>query len=170
MLQPICINPIIVLILCCSSWFVHAGEVSDNGKVTPLLDAELEKLKTSVYCYCGCTRETIQHCVCGTAQQVEGEFRNRLAAGGSVKQIRDEYIATYGTQYFALMPPSGFNLVAYIVPGIIFVLLGVIIFFVIRSSMSSLTRTQPASVQNQPVSEEVQKQIEVELERVKQHR
>ena len=149
---------------------MYADGVSDNGKATPLLDAQLEELTTSVYCYCGCTRETIQHCVCGTAQQVEDEFRNRLVAGGTVEQIRDEYIAKYGTQYFALMPLSGFNLVAYIMPAIIIVLLGVVIFLVIRSKMGSSTTIQPTLVQNQSVSEEVQKQIEAELERVKQQR
>ena len=52
---------------------VHADEASRSAD--PSLEAQLEQLTTSVYCYCGCTRETIQHCMCGTAQQVEDEFR-----------------------------------------------------------------------------------------------
>ena len=171
LLRPLCTYPLILWLLCFSSWFVYAGEVSENGNANPSLEAELEQLTTSVYCYCGCTRETIQHCVCGTAQQVEDDFRNRLAAGGTVKQIRDDYIATYGTQYFALMPPTGFNLVAYIMPVVIIVVLGGVVFLVIRSKMGSSTTTQPAPVQtSESVSEDVQKQIEAELERVKQQR
>ena len=70
--------------------------------------------------------------------QIEDDFRNRLLAGSSVEQIRNEYITKYGTQFSALMPPTGFNLVAYIMPVIIIVLIGVVIFLVIKSKMRFL--------------------------------
>ena len=158
-------------ILGASSWVVYADETDAQGSDQPSIDAQLEQLTTSVYCYCGCTRETIQHCVCGTARQIEDDFRTRLLAGSSVEQIRNEYIARYGTQYFALMPPTGFNLVAYIMPVIIIVLIGGIIFLVIRSKMRSSITTQPEFTEKRPaVSEDVRKQIEVELESHKQAR
>ena len=142
-----------------------------GGDAPSSIDAQLEQLTTSVYCYCGCTRETIQVCVCLTARQVEEDFRSGLLAGGSVEQIRNEYIAKYGTQFSALMPPTGFNLLAYIMPVIIIVLIGAVIFVVIRTKTRSPSPSQPEPPAESPaVSEEAQKQIEAELESLKQRR
>ena len=152
-----------------TSWGVFANETGSDAPTS--VDDQLEQLTTSVYCYCGCTRETIQHCVCGTARQIEEDFRRDLLAGGSVEQIRNEYIAKYGTQYFALMPPTGFNLVAYIMPVIIIVLIGVVIFLVIRAKTRASNSLRPEPPEKSPaVSEDVQKQIEAELENLKQER
>ena len=135
------------------------------------LESNMDQLMTSVYCYCGCVRETIKHCVCVTAQQIEIDFRNRLSAGRTVQQIRDDYLARYGTQYSALMPAKGFNIVAYAMPAIIIVLIGVIVFLVLRSKRkvelaksSVLTETQGSTSADQ------YEQIEEELERYKQRR
>ena len=151
------------------AWVVSANETNDGAG--PSIDAQLEKLKTSVYCYCGCTRETILQCVCGTARQIENDFRNGLLAGNSVEQIRNDYITKHGTQFSALMPPTGFNLVAYIMPVIIIVLIGAIIFIVIRSKMrSSISTRSEQSGKSEVASEDVRKQVEAELENLKQVR
>ena len=126
---------------------------------------------TSVYCYCGCVRETIKHCVCGVAQQIETDFRNRLIAGEMVQQIRAAYLARHGTQFSALMPAEGFNIVAYAMPVVIIVLLGVIVFLVIRSKRkAALVKSDVPTVSQQSVSESEYEHIEEELERYKQQR
>ena len=126
---------------------------------------------TSVYCYCGCVRETIKHCVCGVAQGIETDFRNRLSAGGTVQQIREDYLTKRGTQYSALMPAKGFNIVAYAMPAVIIVLIGVIVFLVLRSKRSAALAKSPVSTepeQSEPTDQ--YEQIEAELERYKQQR
>lgn len=149
--------------------FSFANETNDGTR--PSIDAQLEQLKTSVYCYCGCTRETIQQCVCQTARQIEDDFRNRLQAGSSIEQIRNDYITKYGTQFSALMPPTGFNLVAYVMPVIIIILIGTVVILVIRSKMRFSITTQPTSREKSAgVSEGVQEQIEAELESLKGRR
>lgn len=168
-LQLLCIALLFGLTLGAGAWVVSANETNDGAGAS--IDAQLEQLKTSVYCYCGCTRETILQCVCVTARQIEDDFRNSLISGSSVEQIRNEYIAKYGTQYSALMPPTGFNLVAYIMPVIIIILIGTVIFLVIRSKMRSSITTQPErSEKDLAVSDDVQKQIEAELDSLKQER
>ncbi|MDE0042896.1 MAG: cytochrome c-type biogenesis protein CcmH [Candidatus Poribacteria bacterium] len=148
---------------------VSANETNDGGGAS--IGAQLEQLKTSVYCYCGCTRETIQQCVCGTARQIEDDFRNSLIAGSSVEQIRNNYITKYGTQFSALMPPTGFNLVAYIMPVIIIILIGAVIFLVIRSKTRPSMIAQPEPREKSAVvSDDVQKQIEAELDSLKRER
>ncbi len=168
-LQPLRILLVIGLTLGASARTLSANETND-GVGLPI-DAQLEQLKTSVYCYCGCTRETIQKCVCLTARQIEDDFRNRLLAGTTVEQIRNDYLDKYGTQFNALMPPTGFNLVAYIMPVIIIVLIGAIIFLVIRSKTRSSMTTKPERPEKSTaVSDDVQKQIEAELQTLKQDR
>ena len=79
-----------------------------------------------------CERETIEVCVCGTAEQIENDFRNRLLAGQTVEQIRTNYLDTYGPQFYAVMPAEGINLIAYIMPAVILVLIGGVAFAVLR--------------------------------------
>ena len=133
----------------------------------PSLETKLNEALTSLYCYCGCTRETIQHCVCGTAQQLEADFNRRLVAGETVAQIRADYLATFGTQYSALMPAKGFNLVAYTMPGVIILLLGVVVFLVIKSKRAP--QKQSVQAAHQPDGD-LYKDIEEAIERQKRER
>ena len=135
------------------------------------INRDLDQLMTSVYCYCGCVRDTIKHCVCVTAQQVETDFRNRLIAGETVQQIRDDYLARYGTQYSALMPAKGFNIVAYAMPAVIIVLIGIIVFLVLRSKhRAALAKSSASTEPQESASTDQYEQIEEELERYKQQR
>ena len=157
-----------ILIACSGISFTYADGLEANAGGS--LESKLEQLTTSVYCYCGCTREKIQQCVCGTAQQVENEFKNRLQAGETVEKIQNDYLQRYGTQYSALMPAEGINILAWLMPAFIMVLLGGIVVFVLKSKMKLSMVKQPATSleKNPDVSEEVQRQIEAEVERYKQ--
>ena len=162
----------ILLVLIASACTISAVDAQGQAATTdPSLESKLEQLTTSVYCHCGCVRETIKHCVCGVAQQIETDFRNRLIGGGTVEQLRTDYLAKWGTQFSALMPAKGFNIVAYAMPVIIIVLIGVIVFLVLRSKRRASLAT--ASVSTEPersASTDQYGQIEEELERYKQQR
>ena len=128
----------VLLILVSCSFLISAADAQEQELTTDLsLESNLNQLMTSVYCYCGCVRVTITNCVCGRAQQIEMDFRNRLINGGTVQQIRADYLARRGTQFSALMPVKGFNIVAYAMPAIIIGLLGVIVFLVLKSKRSA---------------------------------
>ena len=170
-----CYTVLLILTSCsCLIFVVDAQEQTatntpslESNSAAPIesgINRDLDQLMTSVYCYCGCVRDTIKHCVCVTAQQIETDFRNRLIAGETVQQIRDDYLARYGTQYSALMPAKGFNIVAYAMPAIIIVLIGVIVFFVLRSKRKAALVKSPDSTEPQEsVSAEQYEQIEEEL-------
>ena len=159
----------ILLIFISFSCLILVVDAQEQAATTdPSLETKLDQLMTSVYCYCGCVRETIKHCVCGVAQQIETDFRNRLSSGGTVQQIRADYLARYGTQYSALMPAKGFNIVAYAMPAVIIVLIGVIVFLVLRSKRSAALAKSPASTELQgSASTDQYENIEEELERYK---
>ena len=148
-----------------------ASQVAEPEDVKDVaVKSDLDELLTTVYCYCGCTRETIEVCTCGTAMDIEQNFRDRLLAGETVEQIRTDYLDTYGPQYYAVMPVEGINLLAYAMPVIILALIGGVVFVVIRKSTRSMQRAVPEGGNGDParqVSDETVKRVEAELERYK---
>ena len=162
----------VLLILISFSCLISVVDAQEQAAPTdPSLEANLDRLMTSVYCYCGCVRETIKHCVCGVAQQIEMDFRNRLSAGGTVQQIQADYLARHGTQYSALMPAKGFNIVAYAMPAVIIVLIGAIVFLVLKSKRRAALAKSSASIEpKRSAATDQYEQIEEELERYKQQR
>lgn len=167
---------IIVFLIVCS--FIITGCVQTGasqveepeGARDATFESNLKELLTTVYCYCGCTRETIEMCRCGTAGMIENNFRDRLFAGETVEQIRTDYLETYGPQYYAVMPVEGINLLAYAMPVIILALIGGVVFVVIRRSTRSMQQTVSEDGSGEPghrVSDETVQQVEAELERYK---
>ena len=165
---------IVVLLILCS--FIVTGCVQTGGaevlepKSEKEVGSDLAELLTTVYCYCGCVRETIEVCTCGTAMDIEQNFRDRLLAGETVEQIRTDYLETYGPQYYAVMPVEGINLLAYAMPVIILVLIGGVVFVVVRRSTTAVQQAGPEDGNGEPehrVSGETVKQVEAELERYK---
>ena len=141
-----------------------------EGAKDATFEPNLKELLTTVYCYCGCTRETIEMCRCSTAGMIENNFRDRLLAGETVERIRTDYLDTYGPQYYAVMPVEGINLLAYAMPIIILVFIGGIVFVVLRRSTGAMHKTAAASVHEvsaSEVSDETVKQVEAGLEKYK---
>ena len=153
---------------CCFITTAHAQtQAPRTAEIDAAITSKLEELLTTVYCYCGCTRETIEVCVCDTAAMIEKDFRNRLLAGQTVEQIRTNYLDTFGPQYYAVMPAEGINLLAYIMPAVILALIGGIAFFALRKFKQQPVTGDGLEETNQQVSDTTVKQVEAELERYK---
>lgn len=170
---PNCMRVVVLFMACCVIVTAHAQtETPRTAKPKDVKDAtvasDLKELLTTVYCYCGCTRETIEVCVCDTAAMIEKDFRNRLLVGQTVEQIRTNYLDTFGPQYYAVMPAEGINLLAYIMPAVILVLIGGVAFFALRRFKQQPVTSDVPEEPNQQVSDTTVKQVEVELERFKQ--
>ena len=120
-------------------------------------NADLKKLLKSVYCYCGCSRETIEVCICGVAQEIEKNFKQKLTLEKTVDQIKSEYLAQYGSQFDAIMKAEGFNLVAYIVPFVLLAIFGGISVVVLKKQKAVQIVTQPAGSTN---LDELEKEIQ----------
>ncbi len=164
---------LILLLVACS--FIIIGqaqtETDPKGIEDPAFASDLEELLTTVYCYCGCTRETIKVCVCNTAVAIEASFKDELANGKSVDQIRTAYLDKYGPEFYAVMPAEGINLLAYIMPAVILVLIGGVVFVVLqrssRSMQGALGTSESDDGSESQVSDDTVKQVEAELERYK---
>ncbi len=165
---------IVVFFIVCSfvvTGYTQTGEAQvtePKGVKDTKVASNLEELLTTVYCYCGCVRETIEVCTCVTAMSIENNFRDRLLAGETVEQIRTDYLDTYGPQYYAVMPAEGINLLAYIMPAVILIVIGGVAFAALRKSKQATLATTDAQVASESqASDETVKQVEVELERYK---
>ena len=168
-------NEFLILLFIICSFVLTGCEQIGNAQVAEpkdvkdaTLESQLEELLTTVYCYCGCERETIKACVCDTAVMLEKDFRNRLLAGQTVEQIRTNYLDTFGPQFYAVMPAEGINLLAYIMPAVILVLIGGIAFAALQKSKRKAVTSHVPQDSNQQVSDVTVKRVEAELERYKQ--
>ena len=144
---------------------VQAQTADSNTSKDFEFESQLEELLTTLYCPCGCVRETNKACVCATAQAIEANFRNLLTEGKTVEEIRTAYLKTYGPQFSAVMKAEGVNLLAYIMPVVILIAIGGVIYFVRHQSRGNeIPSTQP----DQQISDELQQQVESELEKYKE--
>jgi cytochrome c-type biogenesis protein CcmH len=85
-------------------------------------------------CTCGCGQILLEcnHVGCTVSTQEEGELRTALDRGDSDQLILQNFVQKYGPTVLAAPPESGFNLVAWIAPGVVFLLAMFITAFVIR--------------------------------------
>ena len=136
------------------------AETQDNED----FESQMYELKTTLYCFCGCDRMTYEICHCDTAEFMKKEFRKALMEGQTVEAIRAAYLEEHGSQYSAVMHAEGINLLAYIMPAVILLLIGGVAVVVLQNSRGNKAQfTQP----DKQISEEMQRQLEAELERYK---
>ncbi|MHB1935807.1 MAG: cytochrome c-type biogenesis protein [Acidobacteriaceae bacterium] len=75
-------------------------------------------------CTCGCGQILLEcnHVGCTVSTQEEAELRNALDRGDGDQLILQDFVQKYGPTVLAAPTKSGFNLVAWIAPGIVFLL------------------------------------------------
>ena len=73
-----------------------------------------------VYCMCGCVT-ALNHCPhenCPVKSEMHKIIRTGLAEGKAEPAILQDLVDRYGEQVLAAPPPHGFNLTAWILPGV----------------------------------------------------
>lgn len=91
------------------------GVMARYGIVGIQNDTE-RQLFWSLLCMCGCPRETLGTCTCGTAHQIRDELRAELVEGRTLTQIQDAYVERFGPQALAVPRNKGASRLLYIVP------------------------------------------------------
>ena len=128
------------------------------------LKKQLDELLMTTYCPCGCVKQTNKTCVCATAQMIETDFRNRLSEGKTVEEIRTAYLELHGTQFYAVMKAEGINILAYLMPAVILIAIGGVIFGIRHRSRGI---KEEAAQPDKQISDELQQHLESELEKYK---
>jgi cytochrome c-type biogenesis protein CcmH len=112
--------------------------------------------------------------VCGTtlelasdAQQAirQREFiRDLIAQGQTKEQIKDALVAEFGDEVLALPDDEGFDLAAWVVPGIAIIAAAIAIFIALRRWRSASREAEPAPAP-EPLDAEDAGRLEADLER-----
>jgi cytochrome c-type biogenesis protein CcmH len=115
-------------------------EITSGFTIGPDQDREFEKraqsLEKQLICPI-CPGETLDQSFVQISQDMKRILREKLQEGEDEGQIKDFFVARYGTSVLAAPPRSGFNLVTWIVPPI-GIALGVVgLFFVMRQMRRS---------------------------------
>ncbi len=86
--------------------------------------ARYKLLGHQLMCTCSCGQVLLEcnHVGCTVSTQEEAELRNALARGDSDQLVLQGFVQKYGPTVLAAPPQSGFNLVAWIAPGLVFLL------------------------------------------------
>jgi len=80
----------------------------------------VESIGDEVMCLCGCVA-TLNHCPhrdCATVAEVRAIIEKEIAAGKDETTILQDLAIRYGVQVLASPPGKGFNLTAWILPGV----------------------------------------------------
>jgi cytochrome c-type biogenesis protein CcmH len=105
------------------------GLASNEGiTLSPEQEARARAIDDQLIAPC-CFSQTVANHNSPIAEQIKAEVRQMLAAGSTEREIMDFYVGKYGERILATPRASGFNLLAYVMPGIALVagLVGVVI-------------------------------------------
>ncbi len=124
---------------------------------------QIEKdIGNEVYCMCGCVA-SLNHCPhenCPVKDEMHRIIRTDLAEGKGEPAILQDLVARYGQKVLAAPPPQGFNLTAWILPGL-GLLLGL---FLAISIVRRWRRPAPqAAIPAGPADERVRAAVEEEM-------
>lgn len=88
----------------------------DRSGVLDIRSEDEKRIFTTLQCTCGCPRESIATCTCGSAHNFRIEVREMMAKGVSHEDIKAEWVRQHGPG--AMMVPSneGANRFLYIAP------------------------------------------------------
>ena len=113
-------------------------------------NAAIQAIEQQLGCHCGCTLD-IFTCrttdfTCTTSPRLHQEVVALYESGATAEAILDEFVAKYGED--ALMAPKaeGFNLAGYLVPGILILLLGAVLAWVVGRRFRLAADGSPAVV------------------------
>lgn len=138
----------------------EASQPSANDSLKVVTQQEVNKVARQLMAPC-CWSETADVHNSSAAQEVKAQIREALQGGFSEKQILDGMVAAYGERILAKPKATGFNLLAWILPGLALMIGGVVAW---RFLAHSRMKTSPQPAQKIHIDENYEQRIEHELE------
>ncbi len=129
----------------------------------PNLDNEVLRIAKGLYCPV-CPATPLDVCETQACVQWRDLIKQKLIAGETEEQIRAYFIAQYGERVLGAPPPEGFNLGAYILPLLLILMGGGVLFFTMRGWIRSRQSASPETLSPMTVSGEYAARIARELE------
>jgi len=137
--------------------FLSASPVRANSPTVSEVSEEL-------ICQCGCNMVLLNcdHAVCASREAMTTVIKQKIAEGQSKEQIIQFFVAQYGEQVLASPPKRGFNLTAWILPFVVILVGGIVIYITLKKWLKQGNRSEIA-VTTEEGYEEYQYQLEEEL-------
>jgi cytochrome c-type biogenesis protein CcmH len=123
------------------------------------------QLGHQLMCTCGCNQVLLEcnHVGCTVSTQEEAELRQALDRGDSNQLILQNFVQKYGPTVLAAPPKSGFNLVAWIAPGVVF-LFGTLGAALLIRKWKLHTVAMPAEMAADPHTDAIRRRVRRETE------
>lgn len=118
--------PLLLLLL--PAVLLGAGCVTQSART---VDDEVRSISSSLMCPV-CPAETVDQSQVPLAKQMQEIVREKVQAGESRQEILDFFVERYGDQVLAAPPKRGFNLIAWVVPGIGLLAGGALVAYTVR--------------------------------------
>lgn len=127
--------------------------------------ARYNQLGHQMMCTCSCNQVLLEcnHVGCTVSTQEEAELRQALDRGDSNQLILQNFVQKYGPTVLAAPPQSGFNLVAWIAPGVVFLLATLGTALLIRK-WKLHTVAMPAEIATDPHTDAIRQTVRRETE------
>jgi cytochrome c-type biogenesis protein CcmH len=106
------------------------------GAIASMTPAQRDELEHRIRCQCGCTLD-VYTCrttdfSCQVSPQMHRDVLSLVDGGYTDREILDAFVNAYGEQVLMAPPRYGFNLLAYVLPGIALAIGAVVLAIVIR--------------------------------------
>ena len=137
------------------------GSLRDPASAGPSLapvtardnDETVKAIEHRLRCTCGCNLD-VYTCrttdfTCGTSPRMHREVLALQDEGKGPEEVVDAFVAKYGEQVLMAPKPVGFNIAGYVVPGVVLLLGGATLTFLLRRRM----RRAPAVTSPAPGAE-----------------
>lgn len=110
-----------------------------------------------------CWSSTISQHYSATADEIRLDIRNMLSAGKSEREILDHYVSIYGERILASPSARGFNLLAWLFPGIFFVACAFYVVLLLHRWTLSRSANIAADSPGKPLDDSYMRRLEKEL-------
>jgi cytochrome c-type biogenesis protein CcmH len=121
-------------------------------------------------CYCGnCPHLVVNRCGCSIADQIKGDIKKMIDQGMTEDQIIKSYVAQYGETVLAAPPKKGFQLTAWAIPFVAFIVGGLVLIAFLKRQQEKSQEIPPTTPEptEQAKDEHYRKLLNDELEKRK---
>ncbi len=89
-----------------------------HGDIDDAFRREHEYATRTILCDCGCSPQSVHACACGRAADMRAEMATAIRGGKTGAEVVDGYVARHGEKIRICPTASGFNLLAWLGPGV----------------------------------------------------
>lgn len=139
------------------------------GATPQLTDAQRDELEHKIHCQCGCTLDVFTcrttDFSCQVSPAMHRDVMEMVKGGHSAQEIIDAFVNVYGDRVLMAPRKSGFDLLAWITPGIAVLIVGALLLVVLRRWRAAPVGHAPVAVSGVDATADELAQLEAAVRR-----